>query len=75
MADETSTVAKWLVDTLNGDATLLGLIGSNNVHEFIASQGATYPLVVFFPMGGHDVNGVGATRIMTAMPYVVKAVE
>lgn len=67
------TVADWVNDTLTGDATLQGLVGTR-VYGDLGPANATYPFIVFTVGETHQVNGVGLSEIFTTVPLTVKAV-
>jgi len=58
---------------LAGDATLHALV-ADRIYSEVAPADATFPVVVFQWMSGHDVRGVGPTRIMDDLLYLVKAI-
>jgi hypothetical protein len=73
---ETFRAEQWLYSLLSGDTGAGGvstLVGGR-IYAYIAPSGAAYPLVVFSHQAGHDVRGVGTTRIMASMVYQVKAI-
>lgn len=75
MADETSIADRWLYSVLSNDSTLDTLLGSGDrVWQEQADQGAPMPYVVFQYQGGFDVAGVGPTRIMASLLYLVRVI-
>jgi len=70
---ELDAIDRWLLAVLSGDGTLTGLV-STRIYDTLAPQGATMPYVVYQNQAGHDVRGVGPSRIMADVLYVVKAV-
>jgi hypothetical protein len=59
---------------LSGDAAVAGLVGAR-IYASLASQGASFPLVLFNYQGGQDLHAVGSGgRIWTRSLYLVKAV-
>lgn len=70
---ETLRAEQWLYTVLSGDTTLSSLVGGR-IYSYLAPQDAVLPFVVYSHQAGHDVRGVGPTRIMTSLVYQVKAV-
>jgi hypothetical protein len=70
---EANTAERFLVSTLEGDATLMALL-TGGVHNTQAPQGTAYPQLVFQYMSGNDYAAVGAERIWTNMLYLVKVI-
>jgi len=67
----------WLVQKLNANSTLRGLVNSQ-FYGYVAPANATYPFIVFRFMPGSDSNdviGLGGRRIMTHLIYSVEAVD
>lgn len=73
MSSEIAAAETWLYGVLAGDATLTSL-GVTAVYGYQAPETAAYPYVLFHQQAGADVRGVGPTRIMANMLYVVRAV-
>lgn len=73
-------VADWIEETLTGDATLQGLVGSMRVSngpwvfEDYLPDDAAFPSIVFQNQGSVSVRGVGPTVFMEDTLYVVKAI-
>jgi hypothetical protein len=71
---ELTRVEKWLYQTLTGDGTVAGIVGTR-CYAGIAPQTAAYPCIVYTNLsGGEDVRGTGRTRIMAAPLYLIKGV-
>lgn len=70
---ETARAYEWLYDVLSTDTSLTELV-STRIYRHVVPAGVQRPAVVFTMQGGHDVLGVGATRIMVHVVAVVKAV-
>lgn len=73
MSSEVAAAETWLYGVLSGDATLTSL-GVTGVYAYQAPETARFPYVLFQHQGGADVRGVGPTRIMANMLYVVRGV-
>jgi len=71
---ESARVEQWLYELLAGDQTLAGLV-SGRIYGYLAPPGAALPLVIYSYQSGHDVRGVGPTRVMAEATYQVKAVD
>lgn len=73
---ETFNAEQWLHGLLTGDDEEGGVntLTGGRVYAYRAPGGAEYPLVIYGYQGGHDVRGVGATRIMASLVYQVKAI-
>lgn len=48
---------------------------ATGVYSHVAPECAGFPYIVFQRQAGHDVNGVGATRILSSELYTVKAIS
>ncbi len=70
---ETVRAEAWLYGLLTADTELSALVDSR-VYSGAAPQGAALPYVVISHQSGRDVLGVGTTRIMSHLIYLVKAV-
>lgn len=71
---ETARIRSWLYQTITGDTTLAGLIGTRFYHG-VAPAGTQYPFVVAQMLsGGNDLLGVGGIRIWAAPLFIIKAV-
>lgn len=70
---ETVRTEAWLYGLLTADSELTTLVDSR-VYSGAAPQGATLPYVIISHQSGRDVLGVGTTRIMSHLTYLVKAV-
>ena len=69
-----SLCAKWIYETLSGDATITGIM-STRIYRDAAPQGAIMPCIVFqLQSPGNDLNGVGGRRIYNASQWTVKAI-
>lgn len=84
MVNELNSVAVWLYNRLANDpdgqdasgnpySGLSTLVGGR-VYEFIAPEGATYPLIVFTFLSGRDIKGGGGRRIISRGLFHVKAI-
>lgn len=73
MSTESQVSARWLYETLNGDATLSSL-APGGVWDEQAPEDTDYPLVTFAWQGEADVYVVGAARVMSSQAWLVKAV-
>jgi hypothetical protein len=72
---EELAVDKHLVNTLSGDATLSGLIGSR-IWKQLAPENSATPYLVFYPVAINDIPTVGQTgRIYSSALYVIEAVS
>ena len=69
---EVTRASDWLRDTLLADATLNAAVGGR-VYDG-PRQETALPFVVIAHLGGHDVMGVGAARIMADLVFAVKVV-
>jgi len=79
MPDETTRVDAWLHATLTGDATLVALLATgagylDGVYKDEAPAGAGYPFVRFGYLGGVDVEGQKAHRILHSGLWLVAGV-
>ncbi|MDP9352943.1 MAG: hypothetical protein M3P51_15585 [Chloroflexota bacterium] len=70
-ADEVAET--WLATALGGDATLAGLL-PGGVHSHPVPQGVSFPAGAFQQTGTDDLMGVGTTRILSTLEYLVKAI-
>lgn len=70
---ESQVSARWLYDTLSGDATLAGY-APGGVWDSQAPENVDYPVVVIGWQGEFDVYVVGAARVMASQAWLVKAV-
>ncbi len=65
---ESFRAEQWLYSLLAGDtgpggvSTLVG----GRIYAYLAPSGAAFPLVVYSRQAGHDVMGLGTTRIMAS---------
>lgn len=77
MASEISRIEAWLYARLSGDTGAGGLAGlvNNRLYPYQATQGATYPLVIYSLQAGRDVQGLGTNRVMTRPLYLVKVIS
>lgn len=73
MASPTPIADDWIVDTLTGDATLMGLV-AGVWSERNVPQGTDAPYVVFGYRGGSLLRVVGPVRFWHDLVYDVKAV-
>lgn len=73
MASPTPIADDWIVDTLTGDATLMGSI-SGVWSERNVPQGTATPYVTFGYRGGSVLRVVGAVRYWHDLLYDIKAV-
>ena len=69
----------WLYSTLSGDKCTGGLNHTDSAikgrfYAYVLPAGSGYPAIVYSNQGGHDVMGVGASRVMASMVYQVKVV-
>ena len=69
----------WLYNTLSGDTGEGGLNHTDSAikgrfYAYVLPAGSGYPAIVYSHQGGHDVMGVGASRVMASMVYQVKVV-
>lgn len=71
--NELTRAERWLYRRLTGDARLAELVGGR-VYGHTADPEAAYPLVVFFPTGGHDTRVVGGMRVMSRETFAVKVI-
>lgn len=71
---EADAAEEWLFNTLNGDATLTGLLAGGVKPGGSAPQGTPYPFATFQHQAGNDYAAVGAFRIWTNLVYLVKVV-
>lgn len=58
MADEAALLAKWAFDTLSADSTITTAVSTRIYHEQ-ATQGATYPYIVFNIIPALDEKTLG----------------
>ena len=73
MADETSRVARYLFDTLNGDVELMSMAAG--VFEAPAPEGCSFPLVCFSLLSAMDTTtGDTLQRIFSHQVWTVFAV-
>jgi hypothetical protein len=70
---EPAVAEEWLDTTLNGDATLIGLVPSG-AWNTQAKENTTYPLIVYQFMSGIDHVEVASIRIWTNLVYLVKVI-
>lgn len=71
---ETLVAEQWLYTVLSGDTALAAVVGTR-IYADVAPAGATFPYVVYQNQAGRDVRGVGPTRIMANLLYVVRGVN
>lgn len=71
--NEIDRAAQFLVARLGGDATLAGYVGGR-IYQDLAPATATWPVVIFAPLSAPDVSTAGATRVLTRILYLVKAI-
>ena len=65
----------WLYAVLSGDATLAGLVAARIYAHNNPNRTPVFPYVLFQLQGnGADVRGVGPTRIMAPMVYLVRGI-
>lgn len=72
---EVARAERWLYTILSQDGTVSGIV-AGRIFAFAAPQTiSTWPIVVYTMLsGGEDVRGTGATRIMAAPLFLVKAI-
>lgn len=70
---ELLAVEQFLYSTLTSLTTGASALATG-IYSHVAPEGAVAPYIVFQRQGGHDVNGVGSTRICTSELYTVKAI-
>lgn len=72
MAIEITAVDRWLYEKLTDDAALMSAVSA--VYGYVAPPAAVYPFVLFSYLGGTDVAGQPAVRILTSGLWQVKVV-
>lgn len=77
MAIENAYAAQWLYETLDGDATLMGLLGSGErIHEQPAAQESAFPFVTFQLQSDVDIMTADTrNRIMSDQLWLVRATD
>lgn len=75
MAIESSYTAQWLYETLDGDATLMALLGSGErIYEQPAPQESAFPFVTFQLQSDVDVMTVDTrNRIFVDQLWLIRA--
>ncbi len=67
-------VNQWLYETLSGDATITGIVGSS-VNRRRIPEDAPYPAIVFQHMGGVPIMPViGSVILYSSLVYAIKCV-
>lgn len=73
MAVETLVAETWLAAVLSGDSVLNTAVGGR-IYGYVAPQGTPLPFVLFQQQAARDVAGVGPSRIMSNLLYIVKVI-
>jgi hypothetical protein len=74
MANESGTAARWIVQTLKADATIVAAVGAK-VFDTQAPQGTVAPYILVEEYRSNDIMGVGPIRFKADLQYIVKYVK
>lgn len=73
MSSEALDTEQWLYGILSADSQLMAL-APGGVHSEALPQEIARPAVVYRFQGGNDTAGVGATRILSRLDYLIEAI-